>query len=53
MTRTHHTDNAKLRLNLKREEITRTAMQDQLNQKCKENQELMKICDELISGQGS
>lgn len=53
MTRTHHTNSSKLRVSLKREEIARTALEEQLKQKIKENAELMKICDELISSQGS
>lgn len=43
MTKDHRMEIAKMRLNMKREEIARTAMQDQLTQKIKENNELMNI----------
>lgn len=42
----------KLRAQLKKEEISRASIQEQLLQKTKENEELVKICDELINGSG-
>lgn len=46
-------ESTKLKAHLKKEEISRQAAIEQLNQKNKENEELMKICDELINGQSS
>lgn len=46
-------ENTKLKAQIKREEIYKTAVQEELSQKKKENEELVKICDELISGQRS
>lgn len=46
-------ETAKLKAHLKKEEISRQAAFEQLTQKIKENEELMKICDELINGQSS
>ncbi|KAJ6635832.1 Transforming acidic coiled-coil-containing protein 1 [Pseudolycoriella hygida] len=44
-------DNTKLKAQIKREEIHKNAVAEELSQKKKENDELVKICDELISGQ--
>lgn len=46
-------ENIKLKAQIKREEIHKNAVQEELLQKKKENEELVKICDELISGQRS
>lgn len=46
-------ENTKLRAQIKREEIHKNAVAEELSQKKKENEELVKICDELISGQRS
>lgn len=35
---------------LKKEEISKASLTEQLMQKTKENEELVKICDELING---
>ncbi|CAO1387476.1 unnamed protein product [Diamesa hyperborea] len=51
MTRNHAAEFTKLRAQLKKEEISRASMSEQLLQKTKENAELVKICDELINGQ--
>lgn len=40
---------SRLRALLKKEEITRCSLQEQLNQKTKENEELIKIWDDLKS----
>nr|XP_013114753.1 unnamed protein product [Stomoxys calcitrans] len=53
LTREHTMEITKLKALLKKEEIARSSMSEQLAQKSKENAELVKICDELISGQGS
>ncbi|KAG4065102.1 hypothetical protein HA402_007499 [Bradysia odoriphaga] len=45
-------ENSRLKALLKIEEVSRNTMQEQLAQKCKENKELVKICDELIGGSG-
>ncbi|XP_037040774.1 transforming acidic coiled-coil-containing protein 3-like isoform X2 [Bradysia coprophila] len=45
-------ENSRLKALLKIEEVSRNTMQEQLSQKCKENKELVKICDELIGGSG-
>ena len=42
---------SRLKALLKKEEITRCSLQEQLNQKTKEIEELMKIWDELKSDQ--
>lgn len=44
---------AKMKANLKKEEVNRIALQEQLQQKTKENEELVKICDELLQSGGS
>ncbi|CAO1406874.1 unnamed protein product [Diamesa serratosioi] len=51
LTRNHSAELTKLRAQLKKEEISRASMSEQLLQKTKENAELVKICDELINGQ--
>ncbi|XP_065365180.1 serine-rich adhesin for platelets isoform X2 [Calliphora vicina] len=53
LTREHSIEITKLKALLKKEEIARSSIHEQLAQKTKENAELVKICDELISGQGS
>ncbi|XP_063701438.1 transforming acidic coiled-coil-containing protein 2 isoform X2 [Culicoides brevitarsis] len=50
--RSHNLELTKLRAQLKKEEISRASIQEQLLQKTKENEELVKICDELINGSG-
>jgi transforming acidic coiled-coil-containing protein 3 len=50
MTKIHQGDITKLKALLKKEEISRASTQEQLQQKTRENSELMKICDELING---
>lgn len=52
-TKAISSDNTKLKAQIKREVIHKTAVQDELSQKKKQNEELVKICDELISGQRS
>ncbi|KAL5273433.1 TACC1 family protein [Megaselia abdita] len=47
----HTIETTRLKALLKKEEITRAAVSDQLQQKAKENDQLMKICDELINSQ--
>lgn len=49
----HTSELAKLRATVKKEEINRKSLMEQLQQKTKENQELIKICDELINGSTS
>lgn len=39
----------KLTAQLKKEEVSRQSIMEQLAQKTKENEELVKICDELIN----
>lgn len=39
----------KLTAQMKKEEISRQSLMEQLSQKTKENEELVKICDELIN----
>lgn len=53
MLKNHALETAKLKALLKKEEISRLSMAEQLQQKSRENEELVKICDELINGQGS
>lgn len=53
MTRNHQAEIAKLKALLKKEEISRLSTIEQLQQKTKENEELVKICDELINGQNN
>lgn len=52
LSKGHALETTKLKALLKKAEITRSALNEQLSQKVKENMELLKICDELIS-QGS
>lgn len=51
--RNHQLEVTKLKALLKKEEISRASIQEQLLQKSKENEELVKICDELINGGGT
>uniref|UniRef100_A0A1A9UR60 Transforming acidic coiled-coil-containing protein C-terminal domain-containing protein n=1 Tax=Glossina austeni TaxID=7395 RepID=A0A1A9UR60_GLOAU len=53
LTKDHAIEATKLKALLKKQEIAHSSITEQLMQKTKENAELMKICDELISGQGS
>ncbi|XP_055847373.1 transforming acidic coiled-coil-containing protein 1 isoform X8 [Episyrphus balteatus] len=53
LTKNHSMEITKLKALLKKEEISRASMTEQLQQKTRENEELVKICDELINGQGS
>lgn len=52
MQRNHQAESTKLKAQLKKEEISRASITEQLNQKSKENAELVKICDELIGNHG-
>lgn len=51
--RSHQAEIAKLRAMLKKSEVRVTSLEESLEQKSKENQELTAICDELISKVGS
>lgn len=53
LSKNHSMEITKLKALLKKEEISRASMTEQLQQKTRENEELVKICDELINGQGS
>lgn len=53
LSKAHAIETTKLKAQLKKAEISRSALNEQLSQKVKENMELVKICDELISQQGS
>lgn len=53
LVKNHSIEITKLKALLKKEEISRLSMNEQLIQKTRENEELMKICDELINGQGT
>ncbi|XP_017483026.1 PREDICTED: serine-rich adhesin for platelets-like isoform X2 [Rhagoletis zephyria] len=53
LTKEHNIETTKLKALLKKEEISRASINEQLQQKSRENAELVKICDELINGQGS
>lgn len=53
LSKSHHQEMAKLKAIMKKEEISRNGLQEQLEQKTRENTELVKICDELIGGSGS
>lgn len=53
LSKVHTIDNAKMKANLKKEEVNRIALQEQLQQKTKENEELVKICDELLQSGSS
>jgi len=50
ISRNHQAEATKLKALLKKEEISRASVNEQLIQKAKENSELVKICDELING---
>lgn len=52
MLRNHQAEVTKLKAQLKKEEISRASVNEQLIQKSKENAELVKICDELIGNHG-
>uniref|UniRef100_A0A1A9WS01 Transforming acidic coiled-coil-containing protein C-terminal domain-containing protein n=1 Tax=Glossina brevipalpis TaxID=37001 RepID=A0A1A9WS01_9MUSC len=52
LVKDHAIEKTKLKASLKKEEIARSSITEQLMQRTNENAELMKICDELISGQG-
>lgn len=49
LNRAHTNETKKLAAQLKKEEISRQSIMEQLTQKTKENAELVKICDELIN----
>uniref|UniRef100_A0A1B6KP51 Transforming acidic coiled-coil-containing protein C-terminal domain-containing protein n=2 Tax=Graphocephala atropunctata TaxID=36148 RepID=A0A1B6KP51_9HEMI len=51
--RSHQVEQAKLKAMLKKAEVRVTSLEESLEQKSKENQELAAICDELISKVGS
>ncbi|XP_067615884.1 serine-rich adhesin for platelets isoform X3 [Eurosta solidaginis] len=53
LNKEHNVETTKLKALLKKEEISRASITEQLQQKSRENAELVKICDELITGQGS
>lgn len=53
MLRNHSAEVTKLKAQLKKEEISRASVHEQLIQKSKENAELVKICDELIGNHGN
>lgn len=53
MRRTHQAELAKMNAMLKKSEVKSTSLEESLEQKTKENQELASICDELISKVGS
>lgn len=50
LSKNHAQELSKLKATLKKEEIARTAVAEQLQQKIRENEELVKICEELIGG---
>ncbi|XP_058464605.1 transforming acidic coiled-coil-containing protein 3 [Malaya genurostris] len=50
LVRNHAQEVTKLKALLKKEEIYRASVNDQLSQKARENEELVKICEELING---
>nr|XP_017031198.1 transforming acidic coiled-coil-containing protein 1 isoform X6 [Drosophila kikkawai]XP_017031199.1 transforming acidic coiled-coil-containing protein 1 isoform X6 [Drosophila kikkawai] len=52
ITREHADEVKKLKALLKKEEISRVSMTEQLQQKTRENADLLKICEELIYGKG-
>lgn len=49
LNKAHTNESKKLAAQLKKEEISRQSIMEQLAQKTKENEELVKICDELIN----
>uniref|UniRef100_A0A1Q3EXQ6 Transforming acidic coiled-coil-containing protein C-terminal domain-containing protein n=1 Tax=Culex tarsalis TaxID=7177 RepID=A0A1Q3EXQ6_CULTA len=50
LVRNHAQEVTKLKALLKKEEIYRASVNEQLSQKARENEELVKICEELING---
>lgn len=52
LSRSHANELKKLTAQLKKEEVSRQSIMEQLAQKTKENAELVKICDELINNGG-
>ncbi|XP_017119829.1 uncharacterized protein LOC108141124 isoform X2 [Drosophila elegans] len=50
--REHADESKKLKALLKKEEVSRVSMAEQLQQKSRENADLLKICEELIYGKG-
>ncbi|XP_065074737.1 transforming acidic coiled-coil-containing protein 1 isoform X2 [Ochlerotatus camptorhynchus] len=50
LVRNHAQEVTKLKALLKKEEIYRASVNEQLSQKTRENEELVKICEELING---
>ncbi|KAH8343969.1 hypothetical protein KR084_002827 [Drosophila pseudotakahashii] len=50
--REHADESKKLKALLKKEEVSRVSMTEQLQQKSRENADLLKICEELIYGKG-
>lgn len=50
LVRNHAQEVTKLKALLKKEEIYRASVNEQLSQKSRENEELVKICEELING---
>ncbi|XP_052836377.1 uncharacterized protein LOC128252599 isoform X5 [Drosophila gunungcola] len=50
--REHADESKKLKALLKKEEVARVSMTEQLQQKSRENADLLKICEELIYGKG-
>ena len=53
LIKNHSSEMTKLKAILKKEEISKLSISEQLIQKSRENEELVKICDELINGQGN
>lgn len=53
LNKAHSNEIKKLTAQMKKDEISRQSIMDQLAQKTKENEELVKICDELINNGGS
>lgn len=49
LSKSHINEIKKLQAQLKKEEVARQSINEQLAQKTKENEELVKICDELIN----
>jgi len=53
LTKNHAQEITRLKALLKKEEVSRLSTKEQLQQKTRENEELVKICDELIGGTSS
>lgn len=51
--RSHQAEISKLKAMLKKAELRATSLEESLEQKTKENQELTAICDELINKVGN